>query len=86
MIETDLKARLDEMNDNLVQIKKNGGVWKSFVRGILTGIGSVLGAVVAITIVGWVLNTIGVIPGFKEQAKKFQGMWQETLEQARRIK
>jgi hypothetical protein len=82
MIEQDLKVRLDEINENLIQIKKNGGVWKSFFRGILTGIGSVLGVALALILIGWILNTIGVIPAFREQARE----WQQTLEDIKRIR
>lgn len=39
-------------------------IWSSFVRGIFTGLGSVIGATVVVALLLWLLTALGgVIPG-----------------------
>ena len=72
MIDPDLKKELDDINVHLTQIKKNSGssMWKSFATGTLSGLGSVFGVAIALAIIGWVLNTAGVIPAFRGEVTK----------------
>lgn len=87
MIDQELKDQLEKIDRRLVGIfHKTESLWRAFVRGALHGLGSVIGIVLAIVIIGWVLNAMGIIPGLKEQANKFQNMWQDTLEQVKKIK
>ena len=87
MIDPELKTELDKINRSLTGIfHKTESLWRAFVRGVLQGIGGILGVVVAVALIGWILNAIGVIPGFREQARQWKGMWQETLEQVRKIR
>jgi hypothetical protein len=87
MIDPELKEQLEKMDRRLVGIfHKTESLWRAFVRGVLQGLGSIIGVVLAILIAGWILNAMGVIPGFKQQATKFQNMWQDTLEQVKKIK
>jgi len=87
MLDPDLKEQLEKMDRRLVGIfHKTESLWRAFVRGVLQGLGSVLGVVLAVLIIGWILNAMGVIPGVKEQARKFQDMWQQTLEQVRNVR
>jgi len=72
-------SKLDELNENLDQInRKMGNFWFSFVRGLLTGFGSILGAGLAIILIGWFLNIIGVIPAFQKQAEQWRDVFQQT--------
>ena len=86
-MEPELKTELEKINRSLVSIvHKTESIWRAFVRGLVHGIGSVLGVVAAVLLIGWILNTMGIIPGLKEQATKLQNMWQETLDQTKRIR
>jgi hypothetical protein len=82
MIDSDLKKQLDLLDVHLVEIRKSNAVGKAFWRGILSGIGSIIGVAIALIIVGFILNAMGVIPAFREQA----GEWRETLDRLGRIR
>ena len=82
MLDPDFKKEIDQINKNLVDIRKNGGVWKSFFRGILSGFGSIVGVAIALLALGWILNIIGVIPAFKNQVNQFR----QTIEQIQKSK
>lgn len=72
--------QLKEINENLSAInRKTGGNLASFWRGVLTGFGYLLGALIAVLIVGWVLNVIGIIPAFSDQVDSLR----EALDAAR---
>ena len=87
MIDPELKTELDKLNRTLVGIlHKTESPWRAFLNGALRGLGSVIGIVLAIALVGWVLNVLGVIPGIAEEAKVWQRMWQDTLDQVKRIR
>ncbi len=64
---------LKQFNDNLQKLNKSmGSYWLSFAKGIMTGFGSVLGAGLAIILIGWFLTVIGVIPAFQKQAEEWR--------------
>lgn len=87
MIDPELKTELDKINRSLTGIfHKTESLWRAFARGVLQGIGGILGVALAVATIGWILNVMGVIPGFREQAKEWKSMWQETLEQVRKIR
>ena len=87
MIDSELKTELEKIDRNLVGIfHKTESLWRAFVRGVLHGIGSILGVVLAVMIIGWILNILGILPGFKKQVQQFQTMWQETLEQVKKVR
>ncbi len=87
-MEQDLEKKLDEINKNLVEIKKRtGGTWwRALWHGALRGAGTVIGIALVLVIIGWFLNVIGVIPAFREQARSWQKNWEQTLEQVRGLK
>jgi hypothetical protein len=37
---------------------------------VISGAGSVLGVAVALVVIGWVLNSVGVIPAFAHEAER----------------
>ncbi len=55
-----------------------GGSWMALWRGLLTGFGGVIGAFIAVLIIGWVLNIVGIIPALRQQATA----WRDSLQQA----
>lgn len=42
--------------------------WTTFSRGMLYGVGIVVGTLVGATLLGWILSIFGVIPGIGELA------------------
>jgi hypothetical protein len=53
---------------------------------MLQGVGSVVGIALAILLIGWILNALGIIPGIREQAREWQLMWKQTLEQVQKVR
>ena len=75
----EIQRQVEEINENVEIIRiKTGGNWTAFFRGVLAGFGSVVGAFIAILIIGWVLNIVGIIPAFRQQANN----WRDTFLQA----
>ena len=71
--------KLDELNENLAGInKKMGNFWFSFGRGVLSGFGYVLGAGVAIILIGWFLTVVGVFEPLKNTAEQWREAFQAT--------
>ena len=78
--------RLEELNQNLADInKKLGNFWFAFGKGLLTGLGSVLGAGIAIILIGWFLNVIGVIPALSNSAQEWREAFQSTQQNSQAI-
>jgi hypothetical protein len=79
MTDLEFKQSLEQINNNVEEIShKVGGSWHALWRGILSGFGYVIGAFVAILIIGWVLNIIGIIPAFKQQVESLKDTLQQT--------
>lgn len=71
---------IKELTENMSRLNRTmSSPWLSFGKGLLGGLGSVLGAGIAIILIGWFLNVIGVIPAFREQADQ----WREVFQQSR---
>ena len=76
---TDPNQQIVEIKEHVVRIDRRiGGAGMALWRGILTGFGYIIGAFIAILIIGWVLNVIGIIPSFKQQVNSLK----DTLQQA----
>ena len=74
-----LETTVREIQTNIEQINhKVGGSFKSLFRGVLTGFGSVIGAALAILVIGWVLNFIGIIPAFRTQIDELKDALRQT--------
>ena len=73
MHEHDLGKNVEELNDNVAKINRRmGGSFMALWRGILAGFGYIIGASIAILIIGWLLNAVGVIPSLKQQVDSFK--------------
>ncbi|HMR55130.1 MAG TPA: hypothetical protein PKD34_00875 [Candidatus Doudnabacteria bacterium] len=67
-----------ELNENLAKLNRRfSSPWIALGKGFIGGLGSVLGAGLAIILIGWFLNVIGVIPAFQRQAEQ----WREVFDQ-----
>lgn len=59
--------QLKEIKKELVEIRERTATPKQvFLNGVLYGAGWFVGGIVAVALLGWVLNILGVIPGFNE--------------------
>lgn len=73
--------RLEELNKNLADINsKLGNFWFAFGKGLLTGFGSVLGAGLAVILIGWFLNIVGVIPALQNTAEEWRNVFQQNTD------
>ena len=81
-IDPELKLQLQTINESLAVIKRQNLKRTSFLRGIFSGMGSVVGVALIVVVIGWVLNIVGVIPAFQATAAS----WKQTLEEVRRIR
>ena len=78
MNEQEFEKEVREIKQHLQIIGKNTNtpIWRSFVTGTLSGLGGILGVAIALALIGLILNTIGVIPAFKNTVHS----WQQTLD------
>lgn len=73
-MEPDLKHQLQNIQAEITEVSdKLGGNFWAFFRGLIGGFGSVIGAFLALLIIGWVLNVIGIIPALKNKVDQWQG-------------
>jgi hypothetical protein len=74
MIDPDLKIQLDQLNQNLTEIKKksgSGGVWRAFFNGMFSALGYVVGLVIVVLILGWILQKTGTLQAVETQINNF---------------
>ncbi|OHB20391.1 MAG: hypothetical protein A2854_01410 [Parcubacteria group bacterium RIFCSPHIGHO2_01_FULL_56_18] len=68
MAEKELR-QLKEIKKELSEIKvRTSDPKRSFINGILYGAGALVGGIIAVAIIGWTLNVLGIIPGLSELA------------------
>ncbi len=65
-IEQEGLRRLQHIEEEVGKIESRtpGNLRHSFIAGIMSGAGAVVGGVAALTLAGWVLSLLGIIPGF----------------------
>lgn len=74
---------IKQINENLVKVNQRlGSYWSALLKGLLYGLGTVIGAGLALILIGWFLNVIGVIPGVKQVAEQ----WRTTIQQTQDAK
>jgi len=78
-MEPELKSQLQNIQHEITEVSdKLGGNGWAFFRGLLGGFGSVIGAFLALLIIGWALNIIGIIPALKTKVEQWQGTLQSA--------
>lgn len=77
MVDPELKSYLTEINKNLLKLGRPTKRQALF-NGILSGLGSVIGVAIAVALIGWALNFVGIIPAIGQQAKQWQGILGQT--------
>lgn len=79
MNEQDIKINLENIEKQLTSInRKTPSKFGALGRGVITGFGSVVGVALAITVIGFVLNILGVIPAFRGEVDS----WKNILDNA----
>ncbi|MBP9686833.1 MAG: hypothetical protein KBD66_03480 [Candidatus Doudnabacteria bacterium] len=81
MTERELHELLEEIKSNTAQAAKGLPWWKVLVNGVFGGFGYVVGFIFAVTVLGFVLNVIGVIPAFRREVEDWQKLLQQTQQQ-----
>lgn len=81
MTEQDLQSLLEEINSNTAKAARGLPWWKVLLNGVFGGFGYVVGFVMAIAILGFALNVIGVIPAFRREVEDWQKLLQQTQQQ-----
>lgn len=74
MLDPELKEKLDLINKNLEMMNINifPTRWKLFVQGLWRAVGYLVGLLLAVALLGWMLNIIGIVPIFQEVADKLK--------------
>jgi hypothetical protein len=68
MIEPDLKEELDLINSRLERINNSLSPtrWRMLVQGLWRAVGYIIGLVLAVALLGWMLNIVGVVPALQD--------------------
>jgi hypothetical protein len=73
MIDPELKEHLEKLEREVIKLRKDmTSLWQVFARGLINGAGYVVGAAIILTLIGWILNAVGVIPAFTQGVNEFR--------------
>jgi hypothetical protein len=73
MIDPELKTHLEKIEKEVTVLRKElTSLWPVFMRGVFNGAGYIVGAALVLTLIGWVLNIVGVIPAFTQSVNEFR--------------
>jgi hypothetical protein len=66
--------KLEAIENNLVEIRRilKPTRWQMFVQGMWRAVGYLIGLILAIAIIGWFLNIIGLVPAFSTFSQNMQ--------------
>lgn len=62
MHNADLAQEIKRLNHVINRLYKQQSLWHSFLRGILSGLGSVLGATIIVALIAYLLRNINLVP------------------------
>lgn len=85
MLDPELKQYLETLNGNVIKAGQGLPWWRSLLHGAMSGLGSVVGVAIAVVLVGWFLNIIGIIPAFQREADSWRQLLQQTQQQKTQI-
>lgn len=85
MLDPELKQYLETLNGNVVKVSQGLPWWRSLLHGAMSGLGSVVGVAIAVVLVGWLLNIIGIIPAFQREADSWRQLLQQSQQQKTQI-
>jgi hypothetical protein len=62
-------VQLKKIQRELIDIKKQNTIsYGWLLRGILQGVGAIIGSAIAVVALSWILSVLGIIPGFGQIA------------------
>jgi hypothetical protein len=66
--------KLEAIENTLVEIRRilKPTRWQMFVQGLWRAVGYLVGLILAIAIIGWFLNIIGLVPAFSTFSQNMQ--------------
>lgn len=73
MIDPELKTHLKAIEKEVTVLRKElTDLRPVFLRGVVNGAGYVVGGALILTLIGWILNAVGVIPAFTQGVSEFR--------------
>jgi uncharacterized protein (DUF697 family) len=57
-----LAEEMKQLNANIATLNKNYSLTRSFARGMVSGLGSVIGATIVVALLAFILNSVQVVP------------------------
>ncbi len=73
MIDPELKTHLKAIEKEVTVLRKElTDLRPVFLRGVVNGAGYVVGGAIILTLIGWILNAVGVIPAFTQGVSEFR--------------
>jgi hypothetical protein len=57
-----LAEEMKQLNANVATLNKNYSLTRSFARGMVSGLGSVIGATIVVALLAFILNSVQVVP------------------------
>jgi hypothetical protein len=85
MLDPELRQYLETLNGNVIKAGQGLTWWRTLLNGVMSGVGSVVGVAVAVVLVGWFLNILGIIPAFQREAESWRQLLQQTQQQKSQI-
>jgi len=74
MIDPELKEHLIKIENELAQMhQKTSGMRHNLWRGVMYGVGYILGTVLIIVLIAWTLKILGYVPDFSHGVSEFRG-------------
>lgn len=55
-------------------VERQNSLLQSFLRGMMIGLGSTIGVVIVFSLIGWILQVIGIIPAIANQAGELRNL------------
>lgn len=80
-MEQEINKQIQEISKNVAQLNgKAGSKWAALFNGFLGGLGYAIGFAVAVALLGYLLNAVGVIPAFRNEVNQ----WKQIIEQTQK--
>ena len=74
-VEEEGLRHIEKIEHELGEIKsRTPDSGRAFLNGILSGMGAVVGSIIAVILLGWLLSFFGIIPGLDKVASYLQGV------------
>lgn len=65
----EIDNQITKLINAIEKLNKHHGLWLSFLRGMVGGLGATLGVGIVLGLLGYVLQQLAVVPAFKESVE-----------------